>query len=83
MLGRQPDSLEAWIAELHWDLQGLELGKDPATLGQACFWLRMECAACKWITKPHLQENKLLHGSASHSTFSMHVVPGTSFHELV
>ena len=52
MLGRQLGSLEAWKGKLLWDLPGLEFGKNPATLGQACFWVQMWCAGFKWITKP-------------------------------
>ena len=57
-----------------WDLRGLELGKDLATLGQACFLWQMECVGCEWITKPNQKDNILLYGNASHSTFHMHVV---------
>ena len=83
MLGRHSGSLEAWKGELPQKLRGLELRKNPATLGQACFWWQMGYADCKWITKPNHQENNLLYGDTSHSTFFMHVVPLTSFHELV
>ena len=83
MSGRQPGSLEAWKDNLPWDLRGLELGKDPATLGQAYFWWQMGCSGYKYNTKPHHQENRLLHGDANCSTFSMHVMPWASFQVLV
>ena len=83
ILGRQPGILEAWKGKLPWDLRGLKLRKNPATLGQACFWWQMGCAGHKWITKHSHKENKLPYSDTSHSTFSMHVVPCTSFNELV
>ena len=75
MSGRQPGSLEASKDKLPWDLRGLELGKEPATLGQTCFWWRIGCAGCEWITKSNHHGNKLLHGDASQSTSFMHVIP--------
>ena len=83
MLGGQLGSLEAWKGELPWDLRGFELGKDLATLGQICFWWQIGYAGCKCITKPNDRENKLLYSDASHSTFSMHVVPWASFYKLI
>ena len=77
MSGRQSGSLKAQQCELPWDLWGLELGKDPATLSQVCIWLWMGCTGCEWISKPNHQENMLVHSDASHSTLSIWIVPWT------
>ena len=42
----------------------------------------MGCAGCEWITKPNHQENKLLHGDASHSTFLCMLCLGHHFTSL-